>query len=340
MPRCGTQCWLCDLPIRFDTYEGCSHGCKYCFVQRKKNIEENIKPSEGPERLRNFIEGKRDAETQWADWDIPLHWGGMSDPFQPCEKKYRRSYECLKILRDTQYPFVVSTKGKLAGDDEYVDLISQCNCVMQISAVCDSYNELEPGCPSYSERLAIAKKIADRGTRVIIRIQPYMHEVYNEVKADLKRVAEAGAYGVIIEGMKHTKHIKGTTKVGNDWCIEYRTIRDDFMALKEEGNRLGLKVYAGENRLRELGDSLTCCGTDGMEGFKPNYYNINHFVRGDFHEPTEGQKSVGSAYCFRTVDQTTAFNEVLKKNSFATVMAWYTKTKKKFVEQTFGLDKK
>ena len=22
------------MPIRFDTYKGCTHGCKYCFVQR------------------------------------------------------------------------------------------------------------------------------------------------------------------------------------------------------------------------------------------------------------------------------------------------------------------
>lgn len=34
MPNCGSQCWLCDMPIRFDTYKGCTHGCKYCFVQR------------------------------------------------------------------------------------------------------------------------------------------------------------------------------------------------------------------------------------------------------------------------------------------------------------------
>ena len=36
--ECGTQVVLCNIPIRFDTYEGCSHECKYCFAQRKKNI--------------------------------------------------------------------------------------------------------------------------------------------------------------------------------------------------------------------------------------------------------------------------------------------------------------
>ena len=32
-----------------------------------------------------------------------------------------------------------------------------------------------------------------------------------------------------------------------------------------------MKFYSGENRLRAMGDSMTCCGIDGLEGFKGNY---------------------------------------------------------------------
>ena len=42
MPNCGSQIILCHLPIRFDTYEGCSHLCSYCFVQRKADVSVNI----------------------------------------------------------------------------------------------------------------------------------------------------------------------------------------------------------------------------------------------------------------------------------------------------------
>ena len=83
MPKCGSQVVLCDLPVRFDTYKGCSHGCVYCFAQKKANMSD-IKPYESVFVLKNFIEGKRGRDTSWCDWDIPLHWGGMSDPFQPC----------------------------------------------------------------------------------------------------------------------------------------------------------------------------------------------------------------------------------------------------------------
>ena len=82
MPKCGSQITICDLPIRFDTYKGCSHLCSYCFVQLKYNIA-HIEKGEGPASLLKFIQGHRDQTTNWCDWNIPIHWGGVSDPFQP-----------------------------------------------------------------------------------------------------------------------------------------------------------------------------------------------------------------------------------------------------------------
>ena len=57
MPKSGSQVLLCDLPVRFDTYKGCSHGCVYCFAQKKANMSD-IKPYESVFVLKNFIEGK------------------------------------------------------------------------------------------------------------------------------------------------------------------------------------------------------------------------------------------------------------------------------------------
>ena len=76
--KCGSQIILCNLPVRFDTYRGCSHGCRYCFAQKKNDIS-HIERDESVDGLRSFIEGKRGNETEWCDWNIPIHWGGMSD---------------------------------------------------------------------------------------------------------------------------------------------------------------------------------------------------------------------------------------------------------------------
>ena len=69
--KCGTQVILCNLPVRFDTYKGCSHGGKYCFAQKKQNIAK-IQRDETVEALRSFVEGKRGRETAWCDWNIPI----------------------------------------------------------------------------------------------------------------------------------------------------------------------------------------------------------------------------------------------------------------------------
>ena len=336
MPKCGTQVILCDLPVRFDTYKGCTHGCKYCFASKFNDIS-NVETDETVKALRNWIDGVRSRENAWCDWNIPLHFGGMSDPLQPIEKKVRNTYECLKLLEETQYPFLISTKGKLLGDDEYLEVIGKCNCVVQISAVCGSYDEIEPGAPTFLERIEIGRKVAATGRRLIFRIQPYLPEHFEEIKESLKLMADAGAYGVIIEGMKYSKKRKGLVKVTGDWCIDYKTIKHDFLILKEIGNGLGMKVYAGENRLREYGDSLTCCGIDGLEGFKPNTFNINHLIHGEKVFPSETMCKVGTAACFQSLNQTASMSEVVRKNSFANMMLGYMKKKRKMVSEIFGM---
>lgn len=68
---------------------------------------------EGVKALRDWIAGKRTSETNWCDWPIPRHWGGMSDPFQPIERTERRSLGCLNVFAETGYPIVISTQGTL-----------------------------------------------------------------------------------------------------------------------------------------------------------------------------------------------------------------------------------
>lgn len=339
MPRCGSQCFLCNLPIRFDTYQGCSHACKYCFAKKFVDITK-IKKDEGPKALQDFINGKRNIETRWCDWNIPIHWGGMSDPFQPCEKIHKNSLECLKVFAETQYPFVVSTKGKIIVEKEYLDLIQKCNCVVQISAVCDVYDKLELGAPTYKERLEIAKKIAEKGKRVIIRIQPYMHEVFKQVYNNLDKIAEIGAYGVIIEGMKFKKKKAGLIKVAGDFTYPYELIKNDFLKLKDKAHKLGLKIYAGENRIRKLGDSLTCCGTDGLENFIPNNFNYNYLLDEKVESrPKMKQPKTGGPFVAIS-GLTTVEARRLRANSFAYNMIELYKTKRETIDEVMGVKKK
>ena len=101
-------------------------------------------------------------------------------------------------------------------DRNYLDLLSRCNCVVQVSMVCGRYDKLEPGTPSYEERLEIVKTVAARVKRVIIRAQPYMPEVFRDVMENIPRIKEAGAYGIVTEGMKFAKAKPGMVRIGGD----------------------------------------------------------------------------------------------------------------------------
>ena len=319
MPSCGSQCLICDVPIRLDTYVGCTHACKYCFAQRKRD-NDIIKGAENCKNLIDFIQGKRNPMTNWCDWNIPLHIGGMSDPFQPAERKYQRTLECLKVLAETKYPVIISTKGSICIEEPYLSLLKKCNVVMQISMACSKYDKLEPGAPTYKERLEILSVLSSNVRRTIVRCQPYLHECFRDIKNEIPNYAKAGAYGVIFEGMKFQRKVPGAVKVAGDLCYPLNILTSDFQVLKTLCHDNGLKFYSGENRLRTMGDSLTCCGIDGLEDFVPNKYNLNHLLNGDKTNPNASQTQQGTAGCFCAIHQNTVYQKWAKDKSYQQAM--------------------
>ena len=217
--------------------------------------------------------------------------------------------------------------------------MEKCNCVVQISAVCNKYDQLEEGAPTFNERMEMIRKIAPRVKRVIVRVQPFMHEVFQDVYKNLDTFKEVGAYGFIVEGIKFKSKRKGLVKVGGDFVYPYQTIYNDFVKLKEKAHKIGLKIYAGENRLRKYGDSMTCCGIDGLEGFKGNSFNLAHILNGDLTKPTPAQNIKGKAKCFHALTQTTAKRHHYNKLSFAEAMLEYYDKRKENMHKVFGITK-
>lgn len=325
MPNCGSQCLICCLPIRFDTYRGCSHACSYCFASRKIDIS-NIRKGETINALKKFVEGNRTMDTNWCDWNIPLHWGGLSDPFQPIEKEHKLSLECLKYLAETKYPFVVSTKGKLIVEQEYLDLLKECNVVVQVSMVASIYDKLEKGAPTFTERLKMLEKLSKVAKRVIVRSQPYMLEAKPYILRTLNVYKSIGVYGIIIEGLKSLTKLKGMEKLGADFVYPLEKMKMDFLTIKNSANSIGLKVFAGENRIRNLGDSLNCCGTEGLEGFTHSKNNLNYLYFDSKNvKVTKVMQEKRTANCFASLFQETIAGSVVKNKSFNEMLIKFSK---------------
>ena len=73
------QVKLCSMPVRFDDYRGCAHGCLYCFAtkanKKYKTKEEffNSVTSEEIKDLENFL--KNPSNMPYVN-KVPIHWGG------------------------------------------------------------------------------------------------------------------------------------------------------------------------------------------------------------------------------------------------------------------------
>lgn len=314
MIDCNSLAAKCELPIRFDNYKGCSHNCAYCFVRRYNDIDK-IADMNCVKELRNFINGSRNVNTNWCDWEIPLHWGGVSDPFQKLERAKRISYKCLEVFAETKYPFVVSTKGTVIADPEYLDLLRQCNAVVQVSMISPKYDRLERGAPPYSERLKMLPQLAMNTKRLIVRYQPYMREVLHDAIEGLKALKDSGVHGIILEGLVAGKPRPGMFPIGaGRYIYDYALVEPEYRMIKDECHKLGLVFNCGDDAFRDLGDSSCCCGVDGLKGFKPNRFNALNIANGIKASPTEKMKEVGTARCFRIRN---AENEKrLKKSSF------------------------
>ena len=318
---CGIQCLSCDYPIHFDTYKGCSHGCKYCFVKQKYDIS-NIQTMRTVKSLRNFIEGKRNFETKWCDWSIPLHWGGNSDPFQECEHEQKASLECLKVFAETKYPFIVSTKNPVMLTEEpYLSLISECRCVLQISMACSKYDKLEPGAPSYEERLKAAEFLSDKVTRIIARVRPYFPDCHKDILAEIPNYAKAGIYGISISSFISKKKQKGMTRYGNNYCFATEIIAPKLREIKQICHEAGLKFFCCEADLDHWSDDPACCGTMGLDDFKPNVYNTAHLAYDEPAPlPTEAMKAADTYQPFKCIGQSQAWAQKCKNKSFADLM--------------------
>lgn len=318
----------CPLPMNFDTYRGCSHACRYCFANNanfaKKTTEENaVIPTGDVKDLERFVNGKRDALNSWCDWDIPIAIGRMSDPFQPCEKKYGNTLRCLKWLARKGYPFVFTTKATMMVDDpEYLAVLKDCNCVGQISMLCPEMDALEPGAPKYEDRLRAIEVLARTIPRTICRWQPYYCEFKKQALAELPRVAATGVYGVLMEmGIFSKRSGIADNRINAGFTYPFEMTVAHEKSARAQCHANGIVFLCGDNK--HLSDELPCCTGAGLEqsGFIPCKCNAPYYyLKRDEFAITQRMKEPGSGCVFHNLYFQKDNYKKLATHSFAELM--------------------
>jgi hypothetical protein len=190
--------------------------------------------------------------------------------------------------------------------------------------VCDKYDKLESGAPSFKERLQMVSILSKNSRRVIVRVQPYMHEVLNDLLNNLPKLKDAGVYGITIEGMKFfCKQAKGNilVKVGGDYCYPVELLKKDFTIIRDKCRQLGLHFFCAENRLRNMGEDRCCCGVAGLDNFGQTFkFNTNHLPYGEKIEATPAMKKQGSAWIFKVFHQKAGWYSFFRDKTFEQMM--------------------
>jgi DNA repair photolyase len=185
-----------------NAYRGCEHGCIYCYA---RPFHEHLGFSSGLD-FETRIMAKFDAprllkqELNKRSWKgEPIHMSGVTDCYQPLEKKLRLTRQCLEIMTECRQPVTIITKNHLVTRD--IDLYSElarynaaCVGVSVTSLDSSVAAKLEPRASSPQRRLEAIRKLSEAGVPVFVMVAPIVPGLTDqEVPAILKAVSEAGA---------------------------------------------------------------------------------------------------------------------------------------------------
>ncbi|MFL5342877.1 MAG: PA0069 family radical SAM protein [Gemmataceae bacterium] len=185
-----------------NVYRGCEHGCSYCYARpfheylgfsAGLDFETKIMVKEdAPELLRRELSKK-----SW--WPVTLAMSGVTDCYQPIERRLKLTRRCLEVLAEFRNPVGIVTKNHLVTRD--IDLLAQLAAVnaaavyLSVTTLdAELAGRLEPRASRPAARLAAIAELARAGIPVGVLVAPVIPGLTDhEVPAILEAAHAAGA---------------------------------------------------------------------------------------------------------------------------------------------------
>ena len=286
------QIGYCGNAFRVDTYKGCDFGCDYCFTKNNSYDNKRCFKLANMNFIKNNFRKAFDTNDEYDDiivemlrHRVPLHLGGMSDPFQKRENEHRITYKFLELTKKYNYPIIMSTKTAHL-DDEYFNLLDPNIHAFQISLIGtdeDWIRSFEKNTPSPQERIEFIKELKSKGFWVSVRIQPLID--LEQAKNVIKELSHIVDY-ITVEHLKiyNRKGVKEKMFEFShlDWSdYKYTGKKYELNTDIKKHNIEELKkiskcpIGCGDNDLHELSDSHNCCGIDTINENFNNWIKYN-----------------------------------------------------------------
>ncbi len=224
-----------DVP--FDTsvnpYRGCEHGCIYCYARPTHeylgfsaglDFESRILvKTDAPELLRAALQSPR-----WTPQVLAL--SGVTDPYQPVERKLRLTRGCLEVLAEFRNPVAIVTKNHLVTRD--VDLFTELAAVhaavvnVSLTTLDDQLHHImEPRTSVPKRRLDAITTLSKAGVPVRVMMAPIIPGLTDhEIPSLLEAARDAGAIGA---GCLPVRLPHGVADLFADWLERHFPERKD-----------------------------------------------------------------------------------------------------------------
>jgi len=193
-----------DVPFRYslNPYRGCTHGCSYCYARPTHeylgfsaglDFETKILVKERAAALfREFL-----ARPAWRAEPVAL--SGVTDPYQPAERQFQLTRQCLEVALQARQPLSITTKNALVVRD--LDLLRPMaelglvHVSMSITSLKQSLiRVMEPRTSAPESRLGAMRQLAEAGVPLCVVVAPVIPGLNDsEIPAILAACAEAGA---------------------------------------------------------------------------------------------------------------------------------------------------
>ncbi len=183
-------------------YRGCEHGCSYCYA---RPTHEYLGFSAGLDFERVIMVKLHAAELLEAElrrksWRPQvLMLSGVTDPYQPIERRLEVTRRCLQVLARFKNPASLITKNALVTRD--IDVLSEMaswggvRVTLSITTLDEALRaKLEPRTSTIANRLRAIRELAAAGVPVGVNAAPIIPGLTDHEMPDiLTAAAEAGA---------------------------------------------------------------------------------------------------------------------------------------------------